>query len=187
MFVIRGFSLFLFVLLSPSLLKATGLSEVHNNSNGEVASGLSTDAFFRLFESPELKAARAACMGGERFTQSYSGSSHQRTVGRMSNGYFYGMMMSFARNSCSSKSGALNEKLKKQAGASVQLDALNHYGSKVQSMSADPLIQNYSLLLPLGMIESSGMYNEGRDKSANNVSAVTAEAGLFQVSIILRI
>lgn len=40
----------------------------------------------------------------------------------------------------------------------------------------------FVLLVGLGMRESSGQFAEGRDRSANNVSADTAEAGLFQMS-----
>jgi uncharacterized protein (TIGR02594 family) len=40
----------------------------------------------------------------------------------------------------------------------------------------------FVLLIGLGMRESSGRYCEGRDRSASNVSAETAEAGLFQQS-----
>lgn len=40
----------------------------------------------------------------------------------------------------------------------------------------------FAILLGLGMRESSGKHCEGRDISAANVTAETAEAGLFQVS-----
>lgn len=40
----------------------------------------------------------------------------------------------------------------------------------------------WTLLYGLGMRESSGKYCEGRDMSATNTSADTAEAGLFQMS-----
>lgn len=131
-----------------------------------------------LFKKPELAAARSACMSGESFRQTYSGKSHTRSVGRMSNGYFYGMMLSFSKAVCEQKKGGVTQEiLASQAGIKSENDTLSHYGA-----SGDPLIQNYSLLLPLGMIESSGQYNEGRDKSASNVSAETSEAGLFQVS-----
>ena len=43
----------------------------------------------------------------------------------------------------------------------------------------------FVLLMGLGMRESSGQYCEGRDRSAHNTSADTAEAGLFQVSFDL--
>jgi len=47
---------------------------------------------------------------------------------------------------------------------------------------ADTLRHAYTLLLGLGMRESSGEHCCGRDQSADNVTADTAEAGLFQTS-----
>lgn len=44
----------------------------------------------------------------------------------------------------------------------------------------------FALMLGLGMRESSGRYCEGRDRSAPNVTADTAEAGLFQTSWNIR-
>jgi hypothetical protein len=44
----------------------------------------------------------------------------------------------------------------------------------------------FVLMLGLGMRESSGRYCEGRDRSANNTTAETAEAGLFQTSFNAR-
>ena len=44
----------------------------------------------------------------------------------------------------------------------------------------------FVLLIGLGMRESSGRYCEGRDRSANNTGANTAEAGMFQVSFDAR-
>ncbi len=44
----------------------------------------------------------------------------------------------------------------------------------------------FVLLIGLGMRESSGRYCEGRDRSASNTGANTAEAGLFQVSFDAR-
>jgi hypothetical protein len=46
----------------------------------------------------------------------------------------------------------------------------------------DTLRHLFVLLIGLGMRESSGRHCEGRDRSADNVSAETAEAGLFQQS-----
>lgn len=46
----------------------------------------------------------------------------------------------------------------------------------------DRLRRLFVLLMGLGMRESSGSYCEGRDLSAENVTADTAEAGLFQTS-----
>jgi hypothetical protein len=47
---------------------------------------------------------------------------------------------------------------------------------------AERLIQVFTILLGLGMRESSGKHCEGRDMSADNGSADAAEAGVFQVS-----
>jgi hypothetical protein len=47
---------------------------------------------------------------------------------------------------------------------------------------ADTLRHLFVLLFGLGMRESSGRYCEGRDRSAQNISADSAEAGLFQMS-----
>jgi len=144
------------------------------------ASGLG-DEFFKQFET--MSTQRSACMGGEKFTQTVQGKSHQRSVSKMSNGYFYGMMTTFAEQVCEQKNksnGGADKPSLSKAGPVGQLDALSLYqGLKPEN---DPLIQNYSLLLSLGMIESSGQYNEGRDKSASNLTGDTAEAGLFQVS-----
>lgn len=60
-------------------------------------------------------------------------------------------------------------------------DALVLYGDKVN----DPvslLRADFELLFGSAMRESSGNYSEGRDTTANNVTADTAEAGLFQQS-----
>jgi hypothetical protein len=48
----------------------------------------------------------------------------------------------------------------------------------------DTLRHLFALQLGLGMRESSGQYCCGRDMSADNVSAETCEAGLFQQTII---
>ncbi|WP_160169019.1 peptidoglycan-binding domain-containing protein [Bradyrhizobium sp. Ai1a-2] len=51
------------------------------------------------------------------------------------------------------------------------------------SMTGESTLRHlFVLLIGLGMRESSGKYFEGRDKSAHNVDADTAEAGLFQMS-----
>lgn len=51
------------------------------------------------------------------------------------------------------------------------------------SVSGEATLRHlFVLLIGLGMRESSGRYFEGRDMSAHNVTADTAEAGLFQMS-----
>lgn len=50
----------------------------------------------------------------------------------------------------------------------------------------DRLRHLFALMLGLGMRESSGRYPEGRDQSATNTSADTAEAGMYQTSWNIR-
>lgn len=70
-------------------------------------------------------------------------------------------------------------------------DALTWYNNQFKAISmgaatpVERLRRLFVLLLGLGMRESSGRYCEGRDRSANNKGADTAEAGLFQMSFDL--
>jgi peptidoglycan hydrolase-like protein with peptidoglycan-binding domain len=61
-------------------------------------------------------------------------------------------------------------------------DVFNTAGLDNRISGEDTLRHLFVLLVGLGMRESSGKYCEGRDTSANNVTADTAEAGLFQMS-----
>jgi hypothetical protein len=70
-------------------------------------------------------------------------------------------------------------------------DALTWYSDQLRAIgmgsatALERLRSLFVLLLGLGMRESSGRFCEGRDRSANNTSADTAEAGLFQISFDL--
>jgi len=71
-----------------------------------------------------------------------------------------------------------------------QHDVFDHYESQLRAIGlvtdggteVDRLRALFVILTGLGMRESSGRYCEGRDQSASNMSAETAEAGLFQMS-----
>jgi hypothetical protein len=189
-FCLRSLSAFLAVFGGLKLLQAT---PQHLGDSSQGVHPLSTDAFFRAFEDSTLEQARADCMGGEKVQQNYGAKSHTRSVSKMSNGYFYGMMMSYLKNMCrvsekksDSSAPTLESILSVTPDTKYALDTLRHYKSgrtfPALQKTQDYLIQNYALMLPLGMLESSGMFNEGRDKSASNVSSETTEAGLFQVS-----
>ena len=73
-------------------------------------------------------------------------------------------------------------------------DALTWYRSKFKTTldtdnsedGIDTLRSVFVMLLGLGMRELSGRYCEGRDMSASNVSADTAEAGMHQTSYNIR-
>jgi len=69
------------------------------------------------------------------------------------------------------------------------VDALAWYAQEFQRAGMDnessgvsTLRHVFVLLFGLGMRESSGRYCEGRDRSARNTTAASAEAGLFQIS-----
>jgi hypothetical protein len=73
--------------------------------------------------------------------------------------------------------------------SSSAADALNWYrdqfdaaGIPADNAALSRLRRLFTLLFGLGMRESSGKHCEGRDQSADNVQADTAEAGLFQTS-----
>lgn len=78
------------------------------------------------------------------------------------------------------------------AAASVgnsAIDALAWYEGQFHALGMSNAVAGvntlrhlFDLQIALGMRESSGQYNEGRDTSAENTTAETAEAGMFQQS-----
>lgn len=120
---------------------------------------------------------------------SYSWASR----GKAPAGYIKGMALTYARSYCRYKQNqasptALVDILTRAAGSS-STDALALYSStfsslglNVTSAGENPVRSLYTLGIGLGMRESSGKYCEGRDMSASNTSASTAEAGIFQTS-----
>jgi hypothetical protein len=91
--------------------------------------------------------------------------------GKAPAGYIKGMALAYARELCFPSPTASSTKL----GASDK-DVLTHYG-----LTATPR-NLYNIMIGAGMRESSGKYCEGKDASASNTSATTAEAGMFQTS-----
>jgi peptidoglycan hydrolase-like protein with peptidoglycan-binding domain len=113
-----------------------------------------------------------------------------RDRGRAPLGYIKGMAVMFAvaaRKLAQGDSAAL-EMARAVSGDSGR-DALAHFapqfaalGMRNDASGVDTLRHLFVLLIGLGMRESSGRYCEGRDMSASNISADSAEAGLFQMS-----
>ena len=109
-------------------------------------------------------------------------------------GYIKGMALVYARVYC--KLGAGDDaatEMAKPNSADGAHDALAWYdpifvaaGMNNDTAGADTLRHLFVLLIGLGMRESSGKYCEGRDRSASNTTAETAEAGLFQTSFNAR-
>jgi len=109
-------------------------------------------------------------------------------------GYVKGMAVVFARVLCKLMDGdpAAIEMAKANSG-NAHRDALAFYdnifraaGMSNEVSGPDTLRHLFVLLIGLGMRESSGRYCEGRDRSASNTTAETAEAGLFQTSFNAR-
>jgi hypothetical protein len=105
-------------------------------------------------------------------------------------GYIKGMALVYGRVYSKFKAGhaAALDMARKNTGNSDR-DALAWYddvfsaaGMDNSTSGVDTLRHLFVLLIGLGMRESSGRYCVGRDTTANNVTADTAEAGLFQVS-----
>ena len=110
--------------------------------------------------------------------------------GRAPLGYIKGMAVMFAvaqRKLAQGDPAALE--MSRAANSDRDRDALAHYASRFAALGMrndvsgiDTLRHLFVLMIGLGMRESSGRYCEGRDQSASNTSADTAEAGLFQMS-----
>lgn len=104
--------------------------------------------------------------------------------GRAPIGYINGMAVAFGEVYSKLKAGDVAASFMARAANinDTEHDALAWYQAVGISAGVETLIALFKLLIGLGMRESSGRYCEGRDQSAQNVAADTAEAGLFQQS-----
>jgi hypothetical protein len=103
--------------------------------------------------------------------------------------YIKGMALVYARVVCKLGAGDSAVAVMAKANTGSNLDALALYddvfqaaGMKNDVSGIDTLRHLFVLLIGLGMRESSGQHCTGRDTTAHNVSADSAEAGLFQTS-----
>lgn len=92
-------------------------------------------------------------------------------------GYLKGVALVYARAVCNPSWPIVKLYSAPPSGDDAK-DALTHYGIS----SGDYMKQTFTLLIGLGMRESSGKYCCGRDMSADFSSADSAEAGAFQTS-----
>lgn len=105
-------------------------------------------------------------------------------------GYTQGMALAFATSYRRLTSGdSSGRDMAKANTRNPDKDALEWYkdvfrnrGMSISENGPETLKSLYSLMLGLGMRESSGRHCEGRDMSASNTSSDSAEAGLFQTS-----
>jgi hypothetical protein len=103
-------------------------------------------------------------------------------------GYIKGMAVAYARCLDQLSNGAAAAAAMAAQVGLPERDALAFYAPQFEALGetantpVDRLRKLFALLIGLGMRESSGKHCEGRDKSAHNIDAKTAEAGLFQTS-----
>lgn len=102
-------------------------------------------------------------------------------------GYVPGLALCFALALVQQADNAV--RVMAQAAGNPDTDALAWYEEEFAALGMDnsragldTLRHLFVMLIGLGMRESSGDHWEGRDQSASNTSADTAEAGLFQTS-----
>lgn len=104
--------------------------------------------------------------------------------GRAPLAYIQMVAKTYAKNYCAP--GVSGRPMSDQAeSVRDKTDAVSWYNSNFVSagLGNDPMVRKtYTLLMGLGMRESSGNFCEGRDTSASNTSSDTAEGGVFQTS-----
>jgi hypothetical protein len=108
--------------------------------------------------------------------------------GQMPKGYIKGVAKVFARAVCAPTRSDVVVVSQANTGNDVK-DAISWFNSnfaavnmKNDTAGVDTLRHAYTLLLGLGMRESSGEHCVGRDASATNTSSESAEAGAWQTS-----
>lgn len=108
--------------------------------------------------------------------------------GRAPKAYVKGVVLSYMKARCNPTRSDV-ALASRAATTDTKRDALAHYADvfaslnmKNDSSGTRTLRHVYTLLLGLGMRESSGRHCCGRDASASNVSSDSAEAGAFQTS-----
>jgi hypothetical protein len=113
-----------------------------------------------------------------------------RDRGRSPAGYIKGIAISYAQACMRYNAGdPIAQEWGKANTGNDALDAISWYNSNFADLgmsnetdSIETMRHLFVLLMGLGMRESSGQFCCGRDQSATNTSADTAEAGLFQTS-----
>lgn len=112
-----------------------------------------------------------------------------RNRGNAPQGYTQGMALAFAQSYRKLRAGHAAVNNMSRAATTSSTDALYVYRNEYAALGmsnaqpgANTLRHLYALMLGSGMRESSGKHCTGKDQSASNTSAETAEAGLFQTS-----
>jgi hypothetical protein len=108
--------------------------------------------------------------------------------GQMPRGYIKGVALSFARSVCNPTRSDILVVSKAKTTDTVN-DSLAWYAAEFSALQMNNSVAGvntlrhlYTLLLGLGMRESSGEHCVGRDMAATNTTADSAEAGAWQTS-----
>jgi hypothetical protein len=106
----------------------------------------------------------------------------------MPRGYVKGVALSFARGVCHPSRTDI-ARVSSPKTTNTQRDALAWYSAEFAALNLsnavaglDTFRHTYTLLVGLGMRESSGEHCTGRDTSATNTTSDSAEAGAWQTS-----
>lgn len=138
-----------------------------------------------MFTSAQQAAIRDIASGSPIASYSW------RDRGRAPTGYTEGMAIAFAQAYVRliDMDDPIAWEMAKANTGNDSVDAISWYNSNFQNLGMDNSVAGvdtlrhlFVLLMGLGMRESSGRHCEGRDQSASNTTAETAEAGLFQTS-----
>lgn len=148
----------------------------------------------RIARAADVSQAEAIARIGTLAADSAIASYAWLNRGKAPIGYIKGMAVSYAKVSHDLSAGRASAvEMAKAATDDPATDALKHYEDLFRQAEMDngkageeTLRHLFVLMLGLGMRESSGRYCEGRDRSADNTTAETAEAGLFQTSFNAR-
>ncbi|MFY1048423.1 DUF2272 domain-containing protein [Chryseobacterium sp. GP-SGM7] len=110
-------------------------------------------------------------------------------------GYYQGMALMYGRLYCRlKKNDVIVKEMAKPVSGNSSKDSLKKFQSEFTSVDIDIISANeterlrylFVLMFGLGLRESSGRHCCGKDPGANNTSADTTEAGLFQTSYNVR-
>jgi hypothetical protein len=130
----------------------------------------------------QISAITALAVGSSCYRYQWPGR------GQMPRGYIKGVALSFARSVCQpARSDIALVSMSKTTN--TQRDALAWYSAEFTALNMsnavaglDTFRHTYTLLVGLGMRESSGEHCTGRDTSATNTTSDSAEAGAWQTS-----
>lgn len=122
-------------------------------------------------------------------TASAASSYRWKDRGRAPAGYINGMAVAYAETCEALLNGdPCARAIAAAAADDSDHDVLDWYADELAAAGltldddSERLLAMFVILLGLGMRESSGKHCEGRDQSATNTTAETAETGLFQFS-----